>query len=91
MRYWQPLLAKTTATCSLRHPENERQMSVNSLKTCIFRNQGIARQPLLAKTTATPSSDVPQGAAVLLLLVSGVAVGQFTDCRCVADVVEVTL
>jgi len=29
MRYWQPLMAKTTATCSLRHPENERQWSVN--------------------------------------------------------------
>jgi hypothetical protein len=29
MRYWQPLVAKTTATCSLRHPENERQRSVN--------------------------------------------------------------
>jgi len=43
MRYWQPLLAKTTATCSLRHPENERQRSVNSFRTCIFCNQGIAR------------------------------------------------
>jgi len=43
MRYWHPLLAKTTATCSLRHPENEHQHSVNSFRTCIFRNQGIAR------------------------------------------------
>jgi len=43
MTYWQPLLAKTTATCSLRHPENERQQSVNCFRTCIFRNQGIAR------------------------------------------------
>jgi len=43
MRYWQPLLAKTTATCSLRHPEKERQRSVNSFRTCIFRNHGIAR------------------------------------------------
>jgi len=43
MRYWQPLLAKTTATCSLRHPENERQQSVNSFRTCIFRDQGITR------------------------------------------------
>jgi len=43
MRYWQPSLAKTTATCSLRHPENERQRSVNSFRTCLFRNQGIAR------------------------------------------------
>jgi len=43
MRYWQPSLAKTTATCFLRHPENERQRSVNSFRTCTFRNQGIAR------------------------------------------------
>jgi len=42
MRYWQPLQAKTTVTCSLCHPENERQRSVNSFRTCIFRNQGIA-------------------------------------------------
>jgi hypothetical protein len=41
MRYWQPLLAKTTAKCSLPHPENVRQRSVNSFSTCIFRNQGI--------------------------------------------------
>jgi hypothetical protein len=26
MRYWQPLLAKTTAKYSLQHPENERQL-----------------------------------------------------------------
>jgi hypothetical protein len=25
MRYWQRLLAKPTVTCSLQHPENERQ------------------------------------------------------------------
>jgi len=43
MRYWQPVLAKTTATCSLQHPENERQRSVNSFRTCMFRNRGIAR------------------------------------------------
>ena len=42
IKYWQPLLAKTTATCSLRHPENERQRSVNSSSCCIFGNQGIA-------------------------------------------------
>jgi hypothetical protein len=42
MRYWQPLLAKTTAKCSLQQPENERQRSINSFRTCIFRNQGIA-------------------------------------------------
>jgi len=43
MRYWKPLQAKTSATCSLRNPEKERQWSVNSSRTCIFRNQGIAR------------------------------------------------
>ena len=43
MRYWQPLRAKATAKCSLQHPENERQRSVNSFRTCILRNQGIAR------------------------------------------------
>jgi len=43
MKYWQLLLAKTTATCALRHPENEHQRSANSFKTCIFRNQGIAQ------------------------------------------------
>jgi len=43
MRYWQPLLARTTATCSLRHAENEHQRSVNSFRTCIFHNQGIAQ------------------------------------------------
>jgi len=36
IKYWQPLLAKTTATCSLRHPENERQPSVNNLSLCIL-------------------------------------------------------
>jgi len=41
LRYWQPLLGKTTATCSLQHPENELQWSVISFRTCIFRNQGI--------------------------------------------------
>jgi len=42
MRYWQPLLAKTTATCSRPHPENERQRSVNRFRSCIFGNQDIA-------------------------------------------------
>jgi hypothetical protein len=41
MRYWQPLLAKTTAKCFLQHPENEHQWSVNSFRTSILRNQGI--------------------------------------------------
>jgi len=48
-KYWQPLLAKTTATGSLRHPENERQWSVTSFRTCICRNQGIA--PIIASMT----------------------------------------
>jgi len=43
MRYWQPLLAKTTATYSLRHLENERQRSFNSCRTWKFCNQSIAR------------------------------------------------
>jgi hypothetical protein len=30
-KYWWSLLANTTATCSLPHPENERQESINSL------------------------------------------------------------
>jgi len=42
-RYWQPLLAKTTAACSLLHPENELQQSINSFSCCIFGNHGIAR------------------------------------------------
>ena len=34
MRYWQPLLAKTTATRSLRHPANEHHRSVNDSLLC---------------------------------------------------------
>ena len=43
MRYWHPLRAKTTATCSLPHAEHERQWSINSFRSCIFHNQGIAQ------------------------------------------------
>jgi len=43
MRYWQPLLAKLTGTWFLRHPENERQRSVNIWSTWIIRNHGIAQ------------------------------------------------
>ena len=43
IRYWQLLEADTTATCSLPHPENERQQSINSFRYCIFCNWGIAR------------------------------------------------
>jgi len=42
IKYLQPLLAKTTATCSLPHPENERQRSVNSFSCCIFGIPSIA-------------------------------------------------
>jgi len=42
IKYWQPLLAKTTATCSLLHPEYEHQWSVNSFSLCICGNQSIA-------------------------------------------------
>jgi len=41
-KYWQPLLPKATATCSLPRPENELQRSVNSYSCCIFGNQDIA-------------------------------------------------
>ena len=41
MRYWQPLLAQTKATCSLQHPDIEHRQSVNSYKSCIFCNQDI--------------------------------------------------
>ena len=43
IRYWRSILAKKTATCSLPHPENERQRSVNSFSCCKFGNQGTAR------------------------------------------------
>jgi len=36
IKYWQPSLTKTTATRSLRHPENERQRSVNDFQLCIL-------------------------------------------------------
>jgi len=41
IKYWQPLLAKTTTTCSLPHPENKHQRSVNGDSCCIYGNQGI--------------------------------------------------
>ena len=41
IKYWQPLLAKTTVTCSLPHPENEHQQSVNRISGIKFGNQGI--------------------------------------------------
>jgi len=41
MRHWQPLAAKTAATHSLLHPENERQQRVNNFWSCIIGNQGI--------------------------------------------------
>jgi len=42
IKYLQPLLAKTTATGSQAHPENEHQRSVNSFSCCIFSNERIA-------------------------------------------------
>jgi len=42
IKYWHPLLAKSTAKCSLPHPENERQRSGNSFSCCIFGNEVIA-------------------------------------------------
>jgi hypothetical protein len=41
IRYSQLLLAKTKATFSLLHPENERQWGINCFSSCIFPNQGI--------------------------------------------------
>jgi hypothetical protein len=42
-RYWQRLLSKTTTKCSLQHPENEHQRSINSFTTGICCDQGVAR------------------------------------------------
>jgi hypothetical protein len=42
-RCWLPLLAETTATYSLTHPENKHQQSIKSFSCCIFGNHGIAR------------------------------------------------
>ena len=41
IEYWELLQAKTTAKCSLPHPENERQRSINSFSCSIFGNQVI--------------------------------------------------
>jgi len=38
IRYWQPLLGKTTATCSQPHHENERQRSINDFQLHILGN-----------------------------------------------------
>jgi len=43
MRYWQPLLARTTVRVSLPHPETECQRGVNSFSCSILGNLGIAR------------------------------------------------
>ena len=37
-RYWQPLLGKTRATCSLPHLENQCQCSVNNFQLRILGN-----------------------------------------------------
>ena len=41
MRYWQPFGAKTTATRTLPHADNQHQWSINYFWSCIFGNQGI--------------------------------------------------
>jgi len=43
MRYWQPVWAKTTASHSLPHPENEPQQSINNFWSRILGNQGITQ------------------------------------------------
>jgi hypothetical protein len=43
IQYLQPLLGKTTPSCSLQHPESGRQRSVNSFSCCILGNQGMMR------------------------------------------------
>jgi len=61
MRYWQPIGAKPTATCSLLHPENERQQSINSFMSCIFGNQGFVRffTPITELLTALIGNNTP--------------------------------
>jgi len=63
VRYGQPLLAKTTATCSLQRPENERQRSVDSFGTCILRIEGIARifVSITVLLTALPGTNTIYG------------------------------
>ena len=41
MRYWYPLEANPTVTYSLPQPENDSQHSGNSVRSCIFGNEGI--------------------------------------------------
>jgi len=53
------------------------------------RGVGVITMPDAGLDT-TRRVEVPPGAGVLRLLVPGVAVGVFVDCRCVADRVEVT-
>jgi hypothetical protein len=43
MKYWQPLLAKTTVTCPLLHAANECPWSINGFASCMFGNQGIVQ------------------------------------------------
>jgi len=54
-----------------------------------WRGVGVITMPNAGLDT-TRRVEVPPGAGVLRLLVSGVAVGVFIDRRCVADRVEVT-
>jgi len=55
----------------------------------LLRGVGVIAMPNAGLDT-TRHIEIPPGAAVLRLLVTGVAVGVIIDRRCVADRVEVT-
>ena len=55
----------------------------------LLRGVGVRAMPNAGRDT-TRCVEVPPGAGVLRLLVTGVAVGVFIDRRCVVDGVEVT-
>jgi len=68
IRYWQPLLGKTTATCSLPHRENEGQWSVNYCQLCILGNLcsdwlETSIYQLLAAITGKNNSDMVPAAS----------------------------
>jgi hypothetical protein len=55
----------------------------------LLRGLGVIAMPN-AELNTTRRIEDPPGPGVLQLLVTGVAVGELIDCRCVADRVEVT-
>jgi len=65
IKYWQPLLAKSTATCSLLHPENMRQQSISNFQLPILSNlssdwlQTSVHQILAAFTGKNTSDMLP--------------------------------